>query len=175
MSTDDASDVTKALAAFGAPSIRYRSFGQVAGRSAPLVMPRPGAPPVAPVMVEPASVPEPVHQRGPALAPEPARVAPPSGRAAATPLAEWAPPSAGASSESTPLSHALPQLDIPPTPALAAMPPVVMLRAPSPVAGPSPVASLERGRTLAEVFELLASAPAGPAQASPSPELFRRG
>lgn len=39
MATDDANDVAKALAAFGAPSIRYHSFGQSQVRPSPIVPP----------------------------------------------------------------------------------------------------------------------------------------
>lgn len=39
MSADEASDVTKALAAFGAPAIRYHSFGQAQLRPSSVVLP----------------------------------------------------------------------------------------------------------------------------------------
>ena len=38
--SDDANDVTKALAAFGAPSIRYHSFGQGQVKPSSIVLPR---------------------------------------------------------------------------------------------------------------------------------------
>ncbi len=47
--SDDANDVTKALAAFGAPSIRYHSFGQAQIKPSSVVLPRRAARRAAPV------------------------------------------------------------------------------------------------------------------------------
>ena len=72
MSSEDANDVAKALAAFGAPSIRYHSFGQ--GR--PKVGPVPAVPPdvvkpaVVPAAPAPFSPPL-LRQAEPEAAPEP--------------------------------------------------------------------------------------------------------
>ena len=49
MSGEDANDVTKALAAFGAPSIRYHSFGQSQVKPSSVVMPRREAVPPLPL------------------------------------------------------------------------------------------------------------------------------
>ena len=90
MSSEDANDVAKALAAFGAPSIRYHSFGQ--GR--PKVGPVPAVPPdvvkpaVVPAAPAPFSPPL-LRQAEPEAAPEPflpsPAAAPRQDRAAARP------------------------------------------------------------------------------------------
>ncbi len=114
--SDDANDVTKALAAFGAPSIRYHSFGQaqtrlsnipaqrpavvaplaspVVGETEPVAgMTRQDEPVSAPEMLPPAgSVPRPMPAVASATRPAPlfpssSTVAPPP-----RPLAEWAAP-----------------------------------------------------------------------------------
>ena len=114
--SDEANDVTKALAAFGAPSIRYHSFGQASIRPSSVVLPRrvqsPAPPDTLPPAVEqqePVSAPEPVVRSAPTPPPvaesrpvpmlrqaEPVRMPPaepsPTVAPPPRPLAEWAAP-----------------------------------------------------------------------------------
>ena len=120
--SDDANDVSKALAAFGAPAIRYHSFGQAQVKPSSVVLPRrvvlPGeaVPPTLTRQQEPDAAPEliplttaaheplppPVveHRHAPTLRQaEPMRAPPPIAAASAPtvappprPLAEWAAP-----------------------------------------------------------------------------------
>ncbi len=75
--SEDANDVSKALAAFGAPSIRYHSFGQGSVKPFPIAAPRrPAATALPPTASETEAF---VPQAEPIAAPEPvveARVAP---------------------------------------------------------------------------------------------------
>ena len=84
--SEEASDVTKALAAFGAPSIRYHSFGPAQVRPSNVVLPRrPSADAVA------AGPGEPLYEQAePIAAPEPKPVTyqPYSGSASSVPLEE---------------------------------------------------------------------------------------
>jgi hypothetical protein len=74
LSPENANDVTKALAAFGAPSIRYHSFGQGQVRPSSVVMPRRE---VLPPVVAPTLAPAPVLPPVPAPSPQSVPVAPP--------------------------------------------------------------------------------------------------
>ena len=105
--SEDSSDVMKALAAFGAPAIRYHSFGQSPVRPSSVVLPRRVALAPEPVLtkrqMEPAPEPLPwlraappahpapppaIHQeRSPSPIPSDPSAAPPP-----RPLAEWAAP-----------------------------------------------------------------------------------
>ncbi len=112
--SDGSSDVTKALAAFGAPAIRYHSFGQAAVRPSSVVLPR-QTPPLetaAPAHLEPVAAPEPVaavriapvaaplmQKQPPHAAPAPVLVA--ASVAAAPPTAFAAAASAGLAREPT--------------------------------------------------------------------------
>lgn len=192
MAADEASDVTKALAAFGAPSIRYRSFGQSAGRPSTIVTPSPfvkAEPPSGRQEPEAASAPPTpvaVATQGPPPSTVPA--APPR------PLAEWAPPASAAPAPPAPpsLTAAVPSAGAGREPTHVVVPPMPMPmpRPPpapsSPIANPAASAPMRSvaaslpvrgaaGRTLAEIFELLASAPSGTSpDAQATPELFRR-
>ncbi len=146
--SDDANDVTKALAAFGAPSIRYHSFGQGQIRPSSIVLPRrPGQVPAVedvaadPVLQhEPVAAPEPLPVMAAApvtvARPEPPRPALPPRQVEAAqttptptvappprPLAEWAAPVTPA-----PTSSPVPR------PAVAPMPPI---RAATPAPAPA--------------------------------------
>jgi hypothetical protein len=69
MSTEDANDVTKALAAFGAPSIRYHSFGQGQVKPSSVVMPRREPVPPLPLQtLSPSPLPAPSDENRPAAA-----------------------------------------------------------------------------------------------------------
>ena len=140
--SDDASDVTKALAAFGAPAIRYHSFGQAQVRPSSVVLPRRIVPPASGNAVteqaEPVAAPEPV----PALRAAPVAGSvqaasvrePDSGRSSLfpavstaapppRPLAEWAAPVVPA----VPIASVVPAAPvprpIPPPPMIAPLPP----------------------------------------------------
>ena len=110
---DDSSDVTKALAAFGAPAVRYHSFGHAPLRPSSVVPPRrvpapPAEPPASPMIQhEPVAAPEPrpsPHAVPPRMTtPVPAPAAREAGRTSLfppvpttapppRPLAEWAAP-----------------------------------------------------------------------------------
>ena len=75
--SEDANDVSKALAAFGAPSIRYHSFGQATVKPSGIAAPRrPAATALPPTVVETENF---VAQPEPVAAPEPmmeTRIAP---------------------------------------------------------------------------------------------------
>lgn len=66
MSTEDANDVTKALAAFGAPSIRYHRFSQTQVKPSNVVIPR--REPLTPLPV-PIVAPAPLSAQPPVLTP----------------------------------------------------------------------------------------------------------
>lgn len=146
--SEESNDVTRALAAFGAPAIRYHSFGQSHVKPSSLALPRraveatlptlpmvePGTPvirqneptaaPEAPVpraMLPEASVP---HRASP-LFPSTPSVAPP-----ARPLAEWAAPVSTA-----PLR---PVMAPPVPPSLVAPEPGYTVVIPTPTANPLP-------------------------------------
>ncbi len=167
MVADDA-DVTKALAAFGAPSIRYRSFGQSSGRMAAIVTPRRdmATPAPLPSNAEPgqAAVERPSDQDAPQSVSRQAAAAPSRPPRS---LAEWAPPAEptrAAPVAPSPVSRLSP----------VAAPPAG-LAARRPLAADPLVRSIP-GRTLAEVFALLASAPPGaPRALQATPEIFRQG
>ncbi len=167
--SEESNDVTKALAAFGAPSIRYHSFGQAQARPPGLAAIRrpvlPTEPPVAsPVIVqqtEPVAAPEPLpgppvtSQAPPMVAPRPAPLpaepvplrAPLSVAPGATvappprPLAEWAAPVNSVPVRPLVAPAVPPQqpVHVPAAPSASVMP---MPHAPSAAATPSTIAAM---------------------------------
>ena len=75
MSGDSANDVQKALAAFGAPSLKYHSFGPSQVKPSSMVVPRRDV--VAPLQPMAPVAPPVVRQSEPDAAPEPMRAMPP--------------------------------------------------------------------------------------------------
>jgi hypothetical protein len=137
MSADEASDVTKALAAFGAPAIRYHSFGHGQLRPSSVVLPsRERALPAAELALEPA--PQPI------LTAAPARLAPP--RSHAPLLAPLGSPPPGVPPLGAPLRHANPpaaepHVAPPPRPLAEWAAPTSPLQAPLPPGRPIPIES----------------------------------
>lgn len=141
MATENESDVQKALAALGGAPIQYRSFGQ------PEVRPTPLDPADAVVEPLPASA-RPVA----ATAPEP--TPPPSPLAALSPAGtRTLPPPPVVSPQPHVLRPVPPSARAVPAPTPEAVPPPVMAPA---AYRPLPGASVQRGRSLPEVFSLLA-------------------
>jgi hypothetical protein len=122
MSGEDANDVTKALAAFGAPSIRYHSFGQSQVKPSSVVLPRRESVPPPPLQTlghVPAPAPL-LRQNEPDAAPEPH-----AGAMKLAPMPAPLPPS------SSPM---------PPVPAFRrAIDPAAMLSRPAPMPPPRPL------------------------------------
>ncbi len=172
--SEESNDVTKALAAFGAPSIRYHSFGQAQIKSSGTnamrrpVMPPVSAPSTSPAMVQqepvaavealptsslPQATPIPMVAPRPApflAEPAPMRAAPlfpstPTVAPPPRPLAEWAAPVT--TSPSRPSAASVPP---PAEPVYVTTPPVAAPATPPPpppVAYTPPAAPLAPGRT----------------------------
>ncbi len=185
--SDQASDVTKALAAFGSPAIRYHSFGQSAARPSGAAPLRRVNWPTRPPEQQPAA--ERVQQAGPVVAPElgpgvpphttahpawqetpqPAPLPSPDVAAPPKPLAEWAVPVTmpvtmllGSAMMPQPrLPPAFPQPEAAPPAAMAALP---LAHAPS-VAPPS----LSRPDTASVVYPLPCSTMAPSRALAPVP------
>ena len=116
--SEESNDVTKALAAFGAPSIRYHSFGQAQTRPPGLNARRPVAATV-PVVPAPGASPVLVQQEEPVAAPEPLPVLQSAPQPVPVPLVAPRPApflSEPSAARSTPLFPAGPSIAPPPRP-----------------------------------------------------------
>lgn len=143
--SDDANDVTKALAAFGAPSIRYHSFGQAQIKPSSVVLPRRVAPPAPeeeqlapaqPVQTQPAPTqPLPTRQDEPVAAVEHAQLRP---LAASPPLAPLVQTGVPFPRQPEPPRQSPPTVAPPPRP-LAEWAAPVTPTAPRPIVTPQPL------------------------------------
>jgi len=168
MSADEASDVTKALAAFGAPAIRYHSFGHGHLRRSSVVLPsRDRALPTA----ESAS--EPAHNLTPVAAPT--TLAPPRTHAPlAVPLGS---PPLGASLRHTNPPVAEPRVALPPRPLAEWAAPTSPVQAPVAPSWPMPIESaiptaplfVSPSRSSTPIASPRQMAPPPPAPLAPSP------
>jgi hypothetical protein len=149
MSGEDANDVSKALAAFGAPSIRYHSFGQSQVKPSSVVMPRrdPAATlPPQTLTAVPAPAPL-LRQNEPDAAPEPHSA---TVKVAPAPLSPTASP-------------------MPPVPAFRrAIDPAAVLSRPAPMPPPRPLSD----RPLGSLTPSAAFVPLAPNPNAPPPVAF---
>jgi hypothetical protein len=135
MSSEDANDVTKALAAFGAPSIRYHSFGQGQVKPSSIVMPRREPMPPAPLQaLGPLPAPAPL----PPLAFQEPLVTPP--------LLRQAEPDAAPEPQIVPAPLAPALSPMPPVPAFRrTIDPATVLARPTPMPPPRPLSERPLG------------------------------
>jgi hypothetical protein len=162
--SEDANDVSKALAAFGAPSIRYHSFGQATVKPSGIAAPRrPAATALPPTVIETESF---VTQTEPVAAPEPmmeARIAPaPMAAPRPSPVFREQP-----ATRPAPLFPPTPTVAPPPRPLAEWAAPVVSAPTRPPVVAPTPTVA---PATVAPI-ESFSPAPAPHTEPRPTPTL----